>query len=89
MFKKKKDKSRKAPHKHPTKTQREAWEWCVRNKIGVCVTPDWTNIGSWCIEIMMNDKVTLDPSTYKGNEVIDKMYEYCKYYYDKNKKDEE
>ena len=83
MFKKKKDKSRKAPYIHATKDQWLAWEWCVRNKIGVCVIPDWNNVGSWHIEITMNDKVTLDPNTYKSTEAMNKMYEYCKYYKDK------
>ena len=83
MFKKKKDKSRKAPHIHATREQWLAWEWCVKNKIGICVIPEWSNVGDWRIEITMNDKVTLDPNTYKGTEAMNKMYEYCKYYKDK------
>jgi len=89
MFKKKKDKTRVAPYLHPTVKQREAWMWCVNNKISVCVMPDWSNVGMWKLEITMNNKVVIDPKTYKGVEAMNKMYEYCKYYYDKNKKDEE
>ena len=63
--------------------------WCVNNKISVCVIPDWSNVGMWKLEITMNNKVVVDPKTYKGVEAMNKMYEYCKYYYDKNKKDEE
>jgi hypothetical protein len=83
MFKKKKDKGRKAPHIHTTREQRLAWEWCIRNKIGICVIPEWSNVGDWRVEITMNDKVTLDPNIYKGTEAMKKMYEYCKYYKDK------
>ena len=83
MFKKKKDKSRKAPHIHATREQWLDWEWCIKNKIGICVIPDWNNAGDWHVEITMNDKVTLDPNTYKGTEAMNKMYEYCKYYKDK------
>lgn len=89
MFKKKKDKTRVAPYLHPTTEQRKAWMWCVKNKICVCVIPDWSNVGMWKLEITMNNKIVVDPKTYKGVEAMNKMYEYCKYYYDKNKKDEE
>ena len=68
--------------------QYKAWAWCVNNSISICVLPDWSNSGKWLVEITMNDKVTVDPNTYDGVEALTKMYEYCKYYYDKNKKDE-
>ena len=88
MFKKKKAPSRKAPFLHPSKEQYTAWAWCVNNSIGICVLPDWSNSGKWLVEITMNEKVTVDPNTYDGVEALTKMYEYCKYYYDKNKKNE-
>tara|TARA_R100001015_G_C4460551_1_gene47606 strand:+ start:105 stop:371 length:267 start_codon:yes stop_codon:yes gene_type:complete len=83
MFKKKKDKSRRAPHIHATKEQREAWEWCIKNKINICVVPKWDSFNAWQVEINMKDKITLDPTNYKPTEAMNKMYEYCKYY--KNK----
>ena len=83
MFKKKKTPTRKAPRVQATREQWSAWEWCIKNKIGICVIPDWNNAGDWHVEITMNDKVTLDPNTYKGTEAMNKMYEYCKYYKDK------
>ena len=83
MFKKNKTPTRKAPRIHATREQWLAWEWCVKNKIGICVIPDWNNAGDWHVEITMNDKVTLDPNTYKGTEAMNKMYEYCKFYKDK------
>tara|TARA_E500000305_G_C3812419_1_gene139083 strand:- start:193 stop:459 length:267 start_codon:yes stop_codon:yes gene_type:complete len=83
MFKKNKTPTRKAPNLHANKQQREAWEWCIRNKIGICVLPDWNSAGQWFVEITINDKITVDPKTYRGTEAMNKMYEYCKYY--KNK----
>ena len=88
MFKKKKAPSRKAPYRHPSKEQYTAWAWCVNNNIGICVLPDWSNSGKWLVEITMNEKVTVDPNNYNGVEALNKMYEYCKYYYDKNEKNE-
>jgi hypothetical protein len=89
MFKKKKKApSRRAPYMYADNDQYEAWSWCVNNSISICVLPDWSNSGKWLVEITMNDKVTVDPNNYDGVEALTKMYEYCKYYYDKNKKDE-
>ena len=83
MFKKKKAPSRRAPYLHPSKSQYDAWTWCINNKVGVCVVPDWPNAGKWKIEIVMNEKTSVDPNSYDGIEALTKMYEYCKYY--KNK----
>ena len=84
MFKSyKKAPSRRAPYLHPTKDQYEAWAWCVNNKIGVCVIPDWSDSSKWKVEITMNDKISVDPATYEGVQALNKMYEYCKYYKDK------
>ena len=70
MFKKKKDKSRKAPHIHATRQQREAWEWCVKNKISICVTPEWNNTGSWRVEISMKDKINISMKIQLNNIAI-------------------
>ena len=89
MFKKKKKApSRRAPYIYADNDQYKAWSWCINNNIGICVLPDWSNSGKWLVEITMNDKVTVDPNTYDGVEALIKMYEYCKYYYNKNNKDE-
>jgi len=60
--------------------------WCLQNKIGVGISPDWNDdLQRWQIEININGKVHTDPNRYNGN-VLDKMYEYYKYYYDKHNK---
>ena len=88
MIKKKTAPSRKAPYLHPSKEQYNSWSWCINNNIGICVLPDWINSGKLLVEITMNEKATVDPNTYNGVEALAKMYEYCKYYYDKNTKND-
>lgn len=82
--KKKKDKSRKLPYYYADTAKVKYWEWCVRNRIGIFVVPAWDTADMWKIEITMKDKTSFDPAEYKGTEAIIKMYEYCKYYYDKH-----
>ena len=89
VFKKKrKDKRRTAPYLFQTTEMLKHWGWCLRNKIQICVVPNWSTTDKWNVEITIIDKVSLDPVDYTGVEALKKMYEYCKYYYDKNKKDE-
>ena len=38
----------------------------------------------WQVEITINGRSNLDPKIYTGKEAQAKMYEYYKYYYDKN-----
>ena len=60
--------------------------WCLQNNIGVSISPDWRDdFNRWQIEININGKVHTDPKRYNGN-VLEKMYEYYKYYYDKHNK---
>jgi hypothetical protein len=60
--------------------------WCLQNNIGVGISPDWRDdFNRWQIEININGKVHTDPKLYNGN-VLEKMYEYYKYYYDKHNK---
>ena len=40
----------------------------------------------WNVEIVMKGKSTINPVDYTGTEALTKMYEYCKYYYDKHNK---
>ena len=37
----------------------------------------------------MNGKVNTDPAKYERDSIMHKVYEYCDYYYNKYKKDEE
>tara|TARA_R100000900_G_scaffold109117_1_gene84721 strand:+ start:419 stop:574 length:156 start_codon:yes stop_codon:yes gene_type:complete len=43
--------------------------------------------GSWTVEITMNGKRNTDPAKYKKASIMQKVYEYCDYYYNKYNKD--
>ena len=82
---------KKSPSKRPPTKMWSAEEmkvigWCLQNNIGIGISPDWKDdFQRWQIEININGKVHTDPNRYNGN-VLDKMYEYYKYYYDKHNK---
>ena len=60
---------------------------CFNNNIFVSTMPDWENNAiRWFIDIKINKKTHRDPKTYEDEEVLDKIYEYYKYYYDKYNK---
>jgi hypothetical protein len=45
--------------------------------------------GKWTVEICLRGNVNQDPGRYTKWEAMEKVYEYCDYYYNKyNKKDE-
>ena len=59
--------------------------WCINKGIKIAVVPNWKEDSSqWQVEIMINGRSNLDPKIYTGEEAQMKMYEYYKYYYDKN-----
>ena len=59
--------------------------WCHAKNIFVAVTPSWKeSVNDWKVEIRINGRIHLDPKTYSGYDAQTKMYEYYKYYYDKN-----
>ena len=59
--------------------------WCHTKNIFVAVTPSWKeSVNDWKVEIRINGRIHLDPKTYNGYDAQTKMYEYYKYYYDKN-----
>ena len=77
------------------KTPQRAWKpdemkiigWCLNKDIGVGISPDWKNdMNKWKIEISINKNVHIDPSQYSDNDVLNKVVEYYKYYYDKYNK---
>ena len=86
-FKKwKKSPSKRPPRKLWSNDEMKVVGWCLQNKIGVGISPDWKDeYNRWQIEININGKVHTDPKRYNGN-VLEKMYEYYKYYYDKHNK---
>ena len=82
----KKSPSKRPPRKLWPKDEMKVIGWCLQNNIGVGISPDWRDdFNRWQIEININGKVHTDPKLYNGN-VLEKMYEYYKYYYDKHNK---
>ena len=64
--------------------------WCHQNNIFIAVTPSWDeSMDDWKVEIRINGKTHLNPKTYSGHDAQTKMYEYYKYYYDKNVQESE
>jgi len=75
---------RAGPHPYTREDMRRAG-WCHQNNIFVAVTPNENGgLNGWNVEIRINDKTHLDPNSYSGYDAQTKMYEYYKYYYDKN-----
>ena len=61
--------------------------WCLNNNIKVGMSPDWKHkFSHWQIDINVNNKNHTDPNRYNDEQVLEKMYEYYKYYYDKHNK---
>ena len=81
----KKQKGRTAgSHPYTAENMKQAG-WCHSNNIFIAVTPKLDGAtDDWKVEIRMNGRTHLDPKTYSGYDAQTKMYEYYKYYYDKN-----
>jgi hypothetical protein len=62
----------------------EAYRWCVRNQIAIA--PTAYSPTQWYIDIKNKDKTHTSPETYGKTEIWTKIFEYCKYYYDKHRK---
>jgi len=67
----------------PTKENEEAYIWCIRN--GIKISPMAHGATSWWIDIEINGKSARAPDTYGPTEVWEKLYEFYRYYYNKNK----
>ena len=58
--------------------------WCLNKKIEISIMPDWKDqLNNWKIDIKINKKIFTDPNRYEDDKVLDKVYEYYKYYYEK------
>ena len=73
---------------HPSKKEQEAYEYCVRNDIRISpvALPD-NNIGQWNIGISTPDnykKIYRSPEKCDKHSVMEVMYKYCIYYYEKS-----
>ena len=87
-FKKwKKSPSKRPPRKLWPKDEMKVIGWCLQNKIGIGISPDWKHdLNKWQIDISINGNVHTDPSRYDDDVVLNKLYQYYKYYYDKHNK---
>ena len=74
---------KQAPIKAWDEDQMKVVGWCINNNIHIGITPDFDNeFNLWQIEIRINGTSHHDPKRY-DDDVLDKVYEYYKYYYDK------
>tara|TARA_Y100001972_G_C7400366_1_gene208275 strand:- start:202 stop:480 length:279 start_codon:yes stop_codon:yes gene_type:complete len=72
-----------APIKPWDEDQMKVVGWCMSNNINIGITPDFGGeFNLWQIEIRINGTLHVDPKRY-DKDVLDKVYEYYKYYYDK------
>ena len=70
----------------PTDEERQARDWGINNgyiisPLGINSRPDHYNVG--IATVAEYAKVKKDPTVYAHDEVMQKVYEYYKYYYDK------
>ena len=80
-------------NKSPTKkTPQRSWRpeemkiigWCLNKKISVRISPEWKHdLNKWQIEISINNNIHVDPNRYEEHNVLEKVVEYYKYYYNK------
>ena len=61
-----------------------AYRWCVKNNIAI--SPKAYSTTQWYIDIKNKDRTHTSPDTYGKTEIWNKIFEYCKYYYDKHRK---
>ena len=69
-----------------TEKDKKAYSWCVNHgiKIGMlAVAPGFDN-ASWKIRVVANGKETISPRDYNKWEVLPKLFELYRFYYDKN-----
>ena len=62
----------------------KAYRWCVRNQIAIA--PKAYSPTQWYIDIRNKDNTHTSPETYGKTEIWTKIFEYCKYYYEKHRK---
>ena len=77
------------PHTRTTVEELETYIWCFANRITIAPMPLWGDeIGKWTVRIKIIDKEHQDPGRYTKWEAMEKVYEYCDYYYNKYRKDD-
>ena len=78
----------KSPGKRTwTNKEMEIVGWCLTNNINISCSPDFDQCGhDWVIDIKIKNNIHRDPKIYEQEVVLNKIYEYYKYYYDKYRK---
>ena len=61
----------------------EAWEWCIRNKIAIA--PKAMSNTKWYVTITNQGRTNESPEAYEKTVIWKKIFEYCRYYFDKRK----
>ena len=62
----------------------KAYRWCVRNNIAI--SPKAKSTTAWYVDIKNKGKTHTSPETYGRTEIWEKIFEYCKFYYDKHRR---
>jgi len=62
----------------------KAYRWCVRNNIAI--SPKAKSTTAWYVDIKNKGKTHTSPKTYGKTEIWEKIFEYCKFYYDKHRR---
>jgi len=61
----------------------EAWRWCIKNNIAIA--PQAKSNTEWYVTVRIgNGKSNVSPEAYKKTIIWEKIFEYCKYYFNKN-----
>ena len=71
---------------HPSKKEQDAYQYCVRNDIRISPVGISDKIGQWRIGISTPDnykKIYNSPEICDKHSVMEVMYKYCIYYYEK------
>ena len=66
----------------PNKEDYRNMQWCIKN--GIKISPFAATYFDWFIDITINDKTGRSPQTYKKTIIWEKIFEFYKYYYNKN-----
>tara|TARA_R100000935_G_scaffold33328_1_gene53830 strand:+ start:86 stop:349 length:264 start_codon:yes stop_codon:yes gene_type:complete len=62
----------------------EAYRWCVNN--GIAIAPKAKSTTEWYVVITNKGSTNQSPESYEKTVIWQKIFEYCKYYYEKHRK---
>ena len=65
----------------PSIKEKNAYHWCINN--GIYIAPKAITEAKWSIVITNNGISNEDPNSYSKVLIWQKIYEYYKYYYEK------